>query len=611
MRFIKRHLKKKAYPFVLQAVPMIRNDHKAGLRGHVLRAAYALGRLTVRAATRLLPRWGNVLLLNGLIEAAGGRYQLAEPYFHAAMRARGSMDGVYFYLGMLEMSLGYYANAERMFVETLKLKPYWAQALVNLGQVRLALGDENAAVPCLTRAVQLDSKLGMAHQNLAARYDRANYQPSRLDRSAKREVALYDAYNLAGERLIHLGRTEEGVRCYTSALIQQRKIESGFDLPRSVVKALQKKSQFDPNLPVRILGYEWVTQIGHLGMIDTYLKMQRLGWRPKANVVVFAPRTKVVNPAFLKLYRNHVVIVSDDNLVNALFPYQRHIGDTFNGFINSNGTGEDWCEAGARAHIAWDEEGRGPLIGASPHIVANGFRWLEAHGYPKEGSWFVALHARSGGFYREGFGSSQGHRNASVASYIPAIKAITRRGGWVVRMGDSAMVPLPPLPCVIDYAHSRMRQDWLDVFFWSQARFFLGTTSGPTNAVMALNTPALLVNCLSNYAQLWNNRTLFTLKPFWSRAERRYIPVSRFTREPMRGMIFNIEVLARQGIFPLNNSSDDILAATKEMLQHLDAGTLPKQQDAAVLAGSDCNPAIWGNAHPSRSFFERNRSKFF
>jgi putative glycosyltransferase (TIGR04372 family) len=610
MQLILRYAARKAYPFAKLIIPILRGDHHSGFRTRTLHTLMSLGRGAARGISRVAPGWSSIRLANGLFDAVSGNYDEAMPHFAAAVRGGAHVDIIYHYLGVIEMELGYYAIAERLFTEALKLQPYWANTLISLGQVRLALGAEQQALASLLKAIALDPKYGMAHQNLAARYDRQTYRPSKLDKSGRAEVALYDAYNLAGERLIHLGRATDGVRCYTNALKQQQKLARDFELPAHLQKALTRKSRFDPCLPVRILGYEWVTQIGHLGYIASYLKMQRLGWRPTSNVVLLAPKHKIANPAFLKLYRNSVVIVSEPNLISKLFPYQRHLGDTFNGWLRDDGTGEDWCEAGARAHRAWDEKGLPPLLAPSEAIVENGFQWLEAHGVPK-GGWFVAMHARSSGFYREGLGSSQGHRNASIASYFPAIREITRRGGWVVRMGDASMPKLPQMPNVIDYAHSRMKRDWLDVFFWSKARFFLGTTSGPTNAVMALFTPTVLVNCLSNYAQLWNNRTIYCLKPFWSKPKRQFVPIAEFTSHPMRGKIFNIDILAQEGVFPQNNTAQDIEEAVAEMLDHLDAGTLPRRQDASVLDGSGSDPALWGNAHPCRSFFERNRSKFF
>ena len=47
-------------------------------------------------------------------------------------------------------------------------------------------------------------------------------------------------------------------------------------------------------------------------------------------------------------------------------------------------------------------------------------------------------------FVEAGFRGDKGrrnYRNPNILNYIPAIKEITSRGGWVVRMGDNTMDP--------------------------------------------------------------------------------------------------------------------------------------------------------------------------
>jgi putative glycosyltransferase (TIGR04372 family) len=62
--------------------------------------------------------------------------------------------------------------------------------------------------------------------------------------------------------------------------------------------------------------------------------------------------------------------------------------------------------------------------------------------------------------------------------YIKAIKAVTKAGGWVFRMGDPSMTPLPKMPQVIDYAHNEIRCDWMDIFLGATFKFLIGTGSG-------------------------------------------------------------------------------------------------------------------------------------
>ncbi len=96
-------------------------------------------------------------------------------------------------------------------------------------------------------------------------------------------------------------------------------------------------------------------------------------------------------------------------------------------------------------------------------------------GIPKN-SWFVCLHVRGSGF--RGDKGRRDYRNPNILNYITAIKDITSRGGWVVRMGDQAMEPLPRMENVIDYPFTNYKSDFMDLCLIQNCRFFFGNTSG-------------------------------------------------------------------------------------------------------------------------------------
>jgi len=96
----------------------------------------------------------------------------------------------------------------------------------------------------------------------------------------------------------------------------------------------------------------------------------------------------------------------------------------------------------------------------------------------RAGGWFVCLHVRETGFWKEGISSVDKPRCANITNYKLAIQAVLDAGGAVVRMGDPSMTPLEFWPGVIDYAHSVVRSDWLDVYLAASCRFMMATNSG-------------------------------------------------------------------------------------------------------------------------------------
>ena len=156
----------------------------------------------------------------------------------------------------------------------------------------------------------------------------------------------------------------------------------------------------------------------------------------------------------------------------------------------------------------WEDEGRPPLLSIREEHAARGRAGLEALGVPPE-AWFVCLHVRTAGFFQEVAAHRNSLRNAEIGSYLPAVEAIVRRGGWVVRIGDATMPALPEMPGLVDYAHSALKSDWMDVYLLGAARFFLGTTSGPWVVAHAFGTPVAMTNQLPFSERPFSDRDLF------------------------------------------------------------------------------------------------------
>lgn len=474
-----------------------------------------------------------------------------------------------------------------------------------LALAHLMTNEAEIAGQRIIEAIQLHPACAMAHQNMAAKYDRLTWKPEPLDLAGDPEIHLYDAYHLLGQLLVNIGDVVKGLEMFGAAMKLQEKLYERYPLPDALVSSIAACEGYQASKPIRIAPYEWVTQIGHLGMLDALIKMSRLGMRPDVNWVLLAPDDKVVNQAFLDCWTKHFLIIRDEALVAKLFPYQRACGEQFNCYVQDDGKVVDWSDVAAQAFVEWDKRQLGPLISASDEIMHYGRAKLAAMGVPSD-AWFVVLHARSSGFYGEGLGFIQKHRNAPLSSYLPAIDAIVKHGGWVLRMGDPSMPKLKAMPQVVDVAHSSQRSQKFDVFIWSQCRFFLGTTSGPTNAVVSFHTPTLLVNCVSNYAQSWNKRVMFVLKPFWSIQNRRFMNYRETFAPLVRASMFNARSMAAEGIYPRANTSEDILIATEEMLARVQAQAMTPDPAENPMHDLGVPPWLWGSATPSKRYLDKH-----
>jgi len=567
----------------------------------------ALPALSLLSKLYLVPKKYQQLILGVMHFASGDEHKSIESFKTSAALGFSGVDIILNQVSRVQFSRHNYQFTHKLLALAHALEPKNADVSYNLALTNLIFGEIEVAIKLIMNAINLNVKYAMAHQNLAARYDTESWKPTPLDLSGICDLHLYDACQFLGQLLVNHGNSKKGLEIFGLAMAAQERLSKQIKFPLDLIDGLREYKQFDPDKPNRIIPYEWLTQIGHIGMIDALLKMQRLGMRPDCNWLLLAPRNKIANYEFLKCFDKYLVIIEDIDLINTLFPYQRVFGEQFNCYVNEQGQSIDWSDAAARAFIEWDNQERGPLISADAVTIKRGEDKLRALGMP-DNSWFVVLHVRSSGFYGEGFGFIQKHRNAPLRSYIPAIKRIHEEGGWVIRIGDSSMPKLKGMPMTIDLAHNPARSRVLDVYLWSHAKFFIGTTSGPTNAVIAFNTPTLLVNCVSNYAQSWNNNVIFILKPFWSKKEKRFLKMRESFTPQMRAKMFNINSMMKAGFYPKSNLAEDILDATEEIIEYLNSNGLPKIPDYNVLAGSGCNLSLWGNAHPSSRYFNKYKA---
>lgn len=119
------------------------------------------------------------------------------------------------------MEAGDYAKALAYYKEAIRLKPNFADAHLNQGNVLKAMGRPQDAIMCYQRAIQLRPDYAIAYGNLASVY----YEQGQMDLAImhyKQAIMLdstfVEAYNNLGNALKDAGRVDEAIACYQSCL---------------------------------------------------------------------------------------------------------------------------------------------------------------------------------------------------------------------------------------------------------------------------------------------------------------------------------------------------------------------------------------------------------
>ncbi len=405
---------------------------------------------------------------------------------------------------------------------------------------------------------------------------------------------------LLGDAITATGAIDEASRVYRAA----------FDALAENARRISQKS----GRPAKRILSPAPTLHRHLGEIanslDLFLKARALGLIEPFEAVLIAPEDDTANPSFVDCLREHVtVLTAPDEIEDAYVQY----GDCPY-FINyvplPDGRVLQRDLAYGTIQRLWSDQDRPPMLELPESLADRGRKALRLLGL-EEDDWFTCLHIREQGFYdeRDGIAATQNrYRNVKVENYLPAVRRISERGGWVLRMGDPSATPLPEMDRAIDYARSDVKSPWLDIFLLASCRFFLGTRAGPLDVARAFGVPYVATDLFP--PGQWNFRDcdIFLTKLLVDETTNRVLSIGEAMRPPFFGA-WNPVVYQQHGIAVIDNTADEIAEATGEMLDHLEGRRDARTADAPLLAAytRSANPHGLGHLVPiSPAFLRRH-----
>ena len=154
------------------------------------------------------------------------------------------------------------------------------------------------------------------------------------------------------------------------------------------------------------------------------------------------------------------------------------------------------------------------------------------------------------------------------------MERITKAGGWVFRMGDPTMTRLPKMNQVIDYAHSPLRSDLLDVFLLATSKFCVGTSSGPMRVAGFFGVPVILSNNILHapYYSL-KTRDLYLPKKIKKITDNKNIKLQEMIKLPLSLYEYGYQY-KNLGLYLVENSPEEIDFTVKEMMERFNGSTI-------------------------------------
>ncbi|EAM48453.1 TIGR04372 family glycosyltransferase, partial [Crocosphaera watsonii] len=492
---------------------------------------------------------GNQLFSEGKLEKA-----LIE--LDKAIATKPDSPWPYFYQGNIYFSLRQYQKGMASYDQALSLKANVPGLNLNYANVLLRQGKLEKSIDYFHQELRNDPNCAEAHHMLGNTLDRLNRFQEALpywEKAIALKPGNMTIYNDIALHLMFRGERKSMIRL----------LEQGYEE--------QQKNALKGNVgqqDIRFLSSTWSSVIGHTGLLDYYIKMTQLGLNSHRHTILLARPDQIVNPCFLDYWKPYIDIVTEPESIEKLTPLSDSLQDVLAGIRFSDRRTLPYFEAWAVVQREWEKQQRSPLLRLSDSHLERGWDCLASLGVPRD-AWFVCLHVREPGFHQDKKGLYKTFRNANIDTYTLAMETVRERGGYVIRLGDPSMTPLAPMSGVIDYAHSDLKSDWMDIFLCGACRFYIGTTSGLSHVPPTFGVPCAMTNWTPMGIRSPYGADLLIPKLYWLESEQRYLSLAE-SIDPQIGYIQYAPFLAEKRIKPVDNSPEDINALVIEMLERME-----------------------------------------
>tara|TARA_B110000008_G_scaffold264705_1_gene289220 strand:- start:2599 stop:4083 length:1485 start_codon:yes stop_codon:yes gene_type:complete len=320
---------------------------------------------------------------------------------------------------------------------------------------------------------------------------------------------------------------------------------------------------------------------GNLYAVEGLLRANKYHLRPVKKLFLLLPEnTKPRNSTLFSYFEPYINIIRDKETIQAMRDLELSltlplgIGLPMNNICPSLDISANMCEV-ERIRLGIED----PLFCLDERHRDRGREELKILGLPDD-AWYVTLHVREPGYRGETKeNTTENFRNANPLDYLLACEAVTKAGGWVFRMGDPSMTPLPKMPQVIDYAHMEMRSEFMDVFLGATCRFLIGTASGFLDLPRYFGVPRIFTNC-TRYMDYFNmvEKDLYLPRLLQYQKNYEYLSFEEHMSPPI-STFMNDKQIFEEGLQWVENTPKELEEVTIQMLERTNNHVPSKSDD--------------------------------
>ena len=210
---------------------------------------------------------------------------------------------------------------------------------------------------------------------------------------------------------------------------------------------------------------------------------------------------------------------------------------------------------------------------------------------------YVCLIVRDGGHYKsKGEIESAGYEllNFDINDFAGVAEVLIESGFQVIRMGSGSERPFASKPDgVVDYALSKYRSEFLDVYLAATCEFAVSTQTGPDSVCMLFRRPVLYVD-VTRYCQFFFGSKLATWSPVRLKKNGRILNLSEVVNAEI-AWFKDPNLFSKNGISQQKSSSNELKELVLSYIR---------------MRGREDGKALSTQLMVSRGFGERGRLQF-
>lgn len=317
---------------------------------------------------------------------------------------------------------------------------------------------------------------------------------------------------------------------------------------------------------------DWVSAFGHIVFLEILLRLESAGLGPKLPRTILCYDSDLANPdCKIFLQENGFEFVTPKEVPTEPRRWQMDY------IALDDNTVLDFMTFMNQAQATILDQCLPPFLKLPEEWLERGKQWLNLKGVTADDH-VAVIHCRESSFWPNLNNLFVNARNADITNYQSTIEYLLGNQFHVFRIGDKGHSPIPDIehPAFYDLTQTPMRERWLDYYLLHRAELFIGTNSGPAGVANVFGTPCLLTNWypLHTHISMLNPKTY--IMPKLLRRTGQLLNLQEMLEDPYS----SAEHIDCEGIHLVNNTSAELLEATRDMLSQL-AGDLQENHDSA------------------------------